>query len=276
MNTDRNASRKKSVKPSNSLAKVFEQTGQIKTLVDESVSELSGVNTVLKQDRVARHSPPEVEEAIERSAAVEDKVEEVGEKLSVVKQALQDEVASRQVLEHQFTAISAKEKAASHAAFHDGLTKLPNRALFVDRLEHGIEQAKRHGWLLAVMFIDLGKFKTINDTYGHDAGDAVLKKIAGRLMKSTRSSDTVSRHGGDEFMYLLTEITDESSVAAIAEKLRKSIQAPCNISVRDLKISPSVTASIGIAIYPQDGTTVDALVSSADQAMYRAKHNKNG
>jgi len=156
------------------------------------------------------------------------------------------------------------------------LTGLPNRALFNDRLEHGFAQAKRHDWTMAVMFVDLDDFKTVNDSYGHEVGDSVLRLIAQRLRDSTRADDTVSRHGGDEFLFLATEIQDEYSIALLAEKLIKTIREPFDISTRALNVSGSIAASIGIAIFPKDGVTADTLVRSADKAMYQAKERKSG
>jgi diguanylate cyclase (GGDEF)-like protein len=168
-----------------------------------------------------------------------------------------------------------QEEAARDAAFHDDLTGLANRALFNDRLEHGIAQATRGGWTLAVMFIDLDNFKTINDTHGHDAGDAALRTTAQRLKENTRSVDTVGRHGGDEFLYLLTEIRKKKDIKKIAEKIIKQLQAPCSISVSNRNVDLSIEASIGISIFGKDGATADELIKSADEAMYRAKQSKS-
>jgi diguanylate cyclase (GGDEF)-like protein len=129
---------------------------------------------------------------------------------------------------------------------------------------------------LAVMFLDLDGFKKINDTYGHDAGDGLLRQIARRLKENTRSDDTVFRHGGDEFLFLLMEVRDVRDIASVAEKLIKAIQAPCDISLRDKTVSFSISASIGIAVYPKNGTATEMLVKSADEAMYRAKRDKSG
>jgi diguanylate cyclase (GGDEF)-like protein len=203
-------------------------------------------------------------------------VQEASEKLSVVNQALEGEVRERHLLEHQLATVIEQEEAARHAAFHDPLTGLPNRVLFNDRLEHGLARARRHGWTLAVMFVDLDDFKNINDSYGHDVGDGVLQTIAGRLKENTRGDDTVSRHGGDEFLYLLMEVRDEQDIKLIAEKIIKSIKAPCEISVGDLTVTPSINASIGISIFPADGSSADALVKSADKTMYQAKRDKSG
>jgi diguanylate cyclase (GGDEF)-like protein len=139
-----------------------------------------------------------------------------------------------------------------------------------------LAKAKRHGYSLAVMFLDLDDFKKINDTHGHEVGDAVLQIIAGRLKASTRGEDTVCRHGGDEFLYMLLELRNEQDITVIAKKIIKAVQSPCDIRIRDAGISLSTSPSIGIAIYPIDGTTADALVNNADKAMYWAKRNKSG
>jgi diguanylate cyclase (GGDEF)-like protein len=159
---------------------------------------------------------------------------------------------------------------------HDQLTGLPNRMLFRDRLEHGIAQAKRHRWNLAVMFVDLDNFKSINDTYGHQAGDAVLQTVARRLAHTTRNDDTVSRYGGDEFLYLLTPLQEQKDIAIIAAKIHKSIQAPCEVRVGEVIVNLSLDASIGISVFPRDGATAAALITCADEAMYGAKENKSG
>src|SRR6202044_3678914 len=113
-------------------------------------------------------------------------------------------IRDRTLVDHQLAAAVEQVEGSRNAALHDSLTGLPNRVLFRDRLEHGIAQAKRHRWILAVMFVDMDNFKSINDTYGHEAGDAVLQTVAKRLAHNARVDDTVSRYGGDEFLYLLT------------------------------------------------------------------------
>lgn len=259
-----------------SLTKLLEENEYVKDLVKESAEELSLVITGIKHALANRDPLPGVEIALDKSEAVERKLHDASEKLTVVNRALEGEVRERGLVDHQLAASIEQEEGARYAAFHDVLTGLPNRALFNDRLEHGIAQAKRHGWTLAVMFVDLDKFKSINDTYGHDAGDIVLQTTARRLKENTRGDDTVSRHGGDEFLYLLTEIHNEKDIAMIAEKIIKTIQVPCDVSVRDIKISPSIGACIGISIFPKNGTTAYTLVKRADEAMYLAKQNKCG
>lgn len=262
----------KSTQPTKSLAQVLNESELVKDMVKESADELALVNVVLHEEFSNQSRMPEVEMALEKSEAIEIKVQEASEKLSAVNHALEEEVKARHLMEQELAKVMNQQKETLHAALHDALTGLPNRLLFDDRLEHGMEQAKRHGWKLAVMFMDLDKFKTINDSYGHDAGDAVLLTIAKRLKATTRTDDTVSRHGGDEFLYLLMEMKDDQDAAIVARKVIKAVQMPCNVSAGEL----TVNASIGISIFPKDGTTAGALIKSADAAMYRAKQSKSG
>lgn len=276
MTTDTKVRLPRGAKPIKSLTEVLDHSEYIKDVVEECAEELSTVNTVLKQELADLDPLPEVENALVKSETVESKVQEAAEELSVVNHALELEVRERQMLEHQLAAAKEQEEAARHAAFHDPLTGLPNRVLFNDRLEHGLAQAKRHGWTLAVMFVDLDDFKSINDSYGHSVGDSVLHTISRRLKEITREDDTICRHGGDEFLYLLMEIQEERDIIWIAEKIIKAIQEPCDVNVRDVVISPSIGASIGISVFPKDAETADALIKSADKAMYRAKRTRAG
>ena len=253
------------------LAKALLQNERAKDLVADAAQELSSVNAVLKQEFADIETLPAVENAIEKSEKIEENVFQVSEELALVNKTLEVQVRGRIMLEHQLAAANEQGEAARHAAFHDGLTGLPNRALFQDRLEHGLAQAQRHGWNLAVMFVDLDAFKEINDTHGHDAGDRVLQAIAQRLRKGLRSDDTACRHGGDEFLCLLLETSNQKDLAAIAEKIVKAIEVPCEVRVENVVASLRVSASIGIALFPQHGTTPGDLIKSADTAMYRAK-----
>jgi diguanylate cyclase (GGDEF)-like protein len=258
--------------PAKSLTQVLNESELVRGMVKESAAELASVNLVLNEELSNRSFLPGVEKALEKSEAVEIKVQEASEKLSRVNEGLEKEVQERQHLEQQLAKVTDQQKETLYATLHDALTGLPNRVLFNDRLGHGIEQAKRHGWTLAVMFLDLDKFKAINDSYGHSAGDAVLLTIAKRLSETTRTDDTISRHGGDEFLYLFMEISDEKDAAIVAEKIILAVQAPCDIGGVELEVN----TSIGIAIYPRDGTTAEALIKSADTAMYRAKKSQSG
>ncbi|TDR48649.1 diguanylate cyclase (GGDEF)-like protein [Tahibacter aquaticus] len=160
----------------------------------------------------------------------------------------------------------------SRAAEHDPLTELPNRVLFHDRLEQAIAQAHRHGTRLAVLFVDLNHFKQINDTLGHAIGDQVLQRAAHSLAGCIRESDTVSRHGGDEFLVLLTEVKLAVDAVAIADKMTTTLGAPSRFGNNVLRL----TASIGISLYPDDGDEADVLIDRADAAMYLAKRHGVG
>lgn len=155
-----------------------------------------------------------------------------------------------------------------HLAEHDALTDLPNRLLLNDRLARAIALARRYGRRLAVLFLDCDRFKHINDTLGHAVGDQVLRSIAKRLTTCVRESDTVSRHGGDEFLVLLSEIDHPADAEAIAQKIVGSIAEPHFVSGHELQL----TASVGIALYPEDGQDAQSLIMRADTAMYHAKN----
>ena len=262
-------------KTDKALAKALTQAEMVRVQVEEAAQDLSLVNSVLKQGLMKNNAAPGIGKALQKSEDIEDKVQDAADKLAIVNAALKDEVSERLVLESKLEALTEQEQASRHAAVHDPLTGLPNRVLFNDRLEHGLAQARRHGWSLAVMFIDLNDFKKINDTYGHDAGDTVLKTIASRLTQRVRDDDTVSRHGGDEFLYLLTAVNDEGDLPAIAEKIIASIQEPCSVNVGDVSVHSSTGASVGIAIFPKNGNTAEILIQKADKAMYQAKTSKS-
>lgn len=259
-----------------SLTQVLDQSEQIKGAVEECAAELSSVNSALNDELGSQPLEPALQAALAQSETIEAKVQDCADDLTAVNQALKVEVEERQILEHQLVAAQKQEAAARHAAFHDPLTSLPNRVLFNDRLEHGLAQAKRHGWILAVMFIDLDGFKNINDTYGHAAGDQLLQLIAHRLKSMTRDDDTVSRHGGDEFLFLLLELKTEADATMIAEKIIQVVGEPCTITVNDLELNLNIKLSIGIALYPNDGFDAETLVNSADRAMYQAKRTQVG
>ncbi len=154
-----------------------------------------------------------------------------------------------------------------HLAHHDPLTDLPNRILMQDRLAQSIEAARRQGRQLAVIYMDLDRFKHINDSLGHPVGDQLLRSVARRLVACVRHSDTVSRQGGDEFVLLLPLIEHAEDAALSAQKILAALAQPHHIEGHDLYVS----VSIGISIFPNDGQDADALVKNADAAMYHAK-----
>jgi diguanylate cyclase (GGDEF)-like protein len=154
-----------------------------------------------------------------------------------------------------------------HLAYHDALTGLPNRPLFMDRLILSVAQAGRSNQKLAVFFLDLDRFKDINDSLGHSMGDGLLKSVAERIRRCIREGDTVARFGGDEFTLLIPKIDHVDDAAKIAQKILETLKIPFSISDHEL----FVTTSIGISIYPNDGGDPETLVRNADTAMYRAK-----
>lgn len=162
------------------------------------------------------------------------------------------------VLEHE---------RAEYLAMHDALTGLPNRYLLADRVAQALQRTQRHGVLFALILIDLDDFKAINDTLGHDVGDAVLIKTGERLADAVRGSDTVARYGGDEFIVVISDLLSEADALALGDKLCREISAPMNFGIRTMQ----VTCSLGIALCPDDGVDFNTLRQRADQAMYRAK-----
>ncbi|ABZ84411.1 putative signal transduction domain protein [Heliomicrobium modesticaldum Ice1] len=160
------------------------------------------------------------------------------------------------------------QERIKHQAYHDALTDLPNRLLFIDRLTQAIAQATRNCYMLAVLFLDLDRFKQINDTYGHALGDLLLQGVAGRLRRAVRDSDTVARLGGDEFTILLPQIGSVEDAAKVAQKILASLRQPWSFEGIP---SFCITTSIGIAVCPTDGEEAETLMHNADAAMYRAK-----
>lgn len=167
--------------------------------------------------------------------------------------------------------ITERKKALDkiqHLAHHDALTGLPNRNLYIERVERAIYRARRSGKPLALMFVDLDKFKPINDEMGHEAGDVVLKTVAERMLSCVRQSDTVARFGGDEFVAILENLDHPDSASVVAKKVLEIV--PQDIEVPCGKIA-NVGASIGISIFPEDGESMDDLARCADEAMYAVK-----
>jgi len=169
-----------------------------------------------------------------------------------------------------FSDISERKAAEAHMhnlAHYDVLTGLPNRTLLSDRLQQAITAAKREKSHMALMFIDLDKFKPVNDTFGHHIGDLMLKEVAKRILECLRESDSAARLGGDEFVVLLPLIEAESDAVAVAEKIRYALNQPFELAGHSLNIS----SSIGVAVYPERGGDEKSLLTNADKAMYYAK-----
>jgi len=164
-------------------------------------------------------------------------------------------------------ALHEQQARLNYLAFHDSLTGLPNRSLFYDRIYHSLARTRRSKGKLALMLLDLDRFKNINDSLGHDAGDLLLKVISQRLGDNVRDMDTVARLGGDEFVVVLEGIHDSDDISFVADKLLKNLAKPIHISGHEI----STTVSIGISVFPDDGDETDTLLKHADIAMYKAK-----
>jgi len=208
------------------------------------------------------------------------------EKALVVAEGRADDEATTGLIEANaalvLSALHAEEVAASalseleeitRTSQRDALTGTPNRALMLDRIESAIALSRRRGTRAALLFLDLDGFKQINDTLGHAAGDTVLRLVTRRLESVIRDSDTVSRHGGDEFLVLLAEIAHRADAALIAAKLLQALGEP---GPQALPALPALSASVGIAIYPDDGREAQVLISNADAAMYQSKKRGRG
>jgi len=213
-------------------------------------------------DITAERTQRESQEA-ERSAlaasrdALERAVAERTEELQAANQQLQAEISDRR----------QAETHAQHLADHDALTGLPNRRLLEDRLTQALAASQRNRRQTAVMFVDLDRFKAINDSLGHAAGDLVLKEVAERLVKQLRVVDTTCRMGGDEFVVVLPEIKRASDAANVAAKILETVAQPIRVEDRELNLTPS----IGISVFPDDGRDAETLIRNADAAMYHAK-----
>jgi diguanylate cyclase len=185
----------------------------------------------------------------------------------------QSEFSGTYVVARDITERLASQRLIHYQAYHDLLTGLPNRALFMDRLGNAISAARRSQDKLAVMFLDLDRFKIVNDNLGHDIGDELLKRVADRLGSCLRESDTLARLGGDEFIVLLPQLQTSEGAQKVADKIVTAVKQPFEVDSHELY----VTASVGIALYPDDGEDADTLIKNADIAMYHTKdQGKNG
>jgi diguanylate cyclase (GGDEF)-like protein/PAS domain S-box-containing protein len=219
------------------------------------MAQQQGRSVWLVEDVTARR---EAQEAVARARdELELRVLERTAELAGANALLQAEIVERR----------QAEARVHHMAYHDSLTGLPNRALLADRLDRALLAAQRSERKLAVLFIDLDRFKTINDSLGHLTGDHLLKEVASRLCRAVRASDTVARLGGDEFVVLVPGVTGEQDCTQVAEKIIEALAAPFPHEGRILHISPS----IGICMYPDNGQDVSTLMRNADAAMYYAK-----
>ncbi|CAI3802074.1 diguanylate cyclase domain-containing protein [Rheinheimera sp. MM224] len=261
-----------------SLDGVLKKNEEIKIDVARAAGELSSANTVLQQEKASVQA---MKIALTQNVDAEDMVAKAAEDLKRVNIKLANEIAVRIGIESELDTMKTDLASvrddllqaqvsglqAQQLALTDVLTGLPNRASFDQALTQGLAQAKRQGWGLAVMFIDVDNFKSINDSHGHDVGDRVLLTVANRLKSFIRDGDMVSRWGGDEFVCLLLEVKHENDVLRLASKLVQRVAEAVDLSGQILHIK----ISVGIALSPSDGETAALLIKHADKAMYKAK-----
>jgi diguanylate cyclase (GGDEF)-like protein len=259
------------------------QSHEVRDKVEQAADDLALKNEVIKQQISQGQTTLPANESLEAGEGIEATFKEAADDLSQVTEslaagvgdlkkveaALADSKRALERTEETLADAQEAERLSSLRALHDAATGLPNRTLFDDRLGQAISLAERNGWTLAVMFLDLDRFKLINDEHGHAAGDFVLKEVASRLIRHARDEDTVCRNGGDEFLYLLVNPQGQDNVVRIAADILSNVARPIAFDGLEL----SVGLSIGIALFPACGTTGAELIGNADAAMYIAKRH---
>ena len=262
------------------------QSHEVRDKVEECADDLASKNQAIKQQISQGETSLPAHESLKEGELVEAKVQECADDLHQVTETLAEGVddlnrvksalaGSQEALartESSLADAQEAERRSSLRALHDAATGLPNRTLFDDRLEQAISLAERNHWMLAVMFLDLDRFKLINDDHGHAAGDFVLKEVASRLLEHARDEDTVCRNGGDEFLYLLVNPQGKENVERIASDILANIARPMPLDDLALIVRPS----IGIALFPECAATGAELIAHADAAMYSAKKQESG
>lgn len=268
------------------LKQALAQSHEVKDKVETCAEDLAQVNEGTKRNIAAGATMLPARQTLDHNEGVETKVQECAEDLDRVTKTLAQGIDELKVVEVELASSRAalaeitaslasalaSEERANHRALHDQTTGLPNRALFDDRLSHAIALAERHDWTIAVMFLDLDRFKNVNDVHGHAAGDVVLSEIAKRLAQDARDEDTVCRNGGDEFLYLLMNPQGRDNVERIAASVIENLARTIRVGKKELTVRPS----IGIAIYPDAGVDGETLIQNADAAMYLAKRTERG
>lgn len=268
------------------LHRALEQSHEVRDKVEACADELAAKNEAIKQQISQGDTTLPADSSLREGEAVEAKVQECAddlhevtltlakgvEDLRKVERALAGSQAALERTESSLADAQDLERQSSQRALHDAATGLPNRSLFDDRLAQALSVAERHERTLAVMFLDLDRFKQINDQHGHAVGDFVLKEVASRLQQRARDEDTVCRTGGDEFLYLLIDPHGPTNVERIAQDILANIARPMVFQGLTLIVKPS----IGIATYPDAGVTAADLVAHADAAMYAAKRSAAG
>ena len=240
--------------------RIFRSDGEIRWIREKSTALRSPTGQIIQSIGVLQD--------ITEQTNIENSLREARDSLeAMVKSRTRKLAATVKQLKQE---VREREKIAAELDFlanHDALTGLPSLRLCKDRLEHSLAEARRNRQMSAVMFLDLDGFKAINDEFGHEFGDLVLKATADRIRNEIRETDTVARIGGDEFVIILSRLPDTAIAERIAGSLIEEIVRPIQIESN----SVAVSASIGISLYPEDGATAEALIRAADKAMYQVK-----
>ncbi len=240
-------------------------------LIDLNLPDCTGLDTIYEIESQASNTPiivlTEQDDNELASQALQSGAQDYLVKGQIDRSTLERSIRYAIERNRLLEQLEESKRLQRHLAYHDALTILPNRHLLHDRLQQALAQSKRSGKLAALLFLDLDGFKRINDTLGHGIGDLLLKSVAKRLKTTVRQVDTVARLGGDEFTIVLLEINHAQDAKDVAQKILKVISQPYKIEEHEL----FVTASVGISIYPDDGSDIESLIRKADIAMYRAK-----
>jgi len=287
MTSDRNPTASPVNEPA-SLVLAVDQTHDVKEKLELCADNLGSSNDVAKNRKALGASSLSADKTLANNERVQREVQECANDLYALTETLIDGIAevkaqtrvalaeSQDALAHTEAAlVSAQEdeKMAHRGTLRDSATGLPNRDLFDDRVAHAIALAKRHNWTLAVMLLKLDGFETLDDAQGHAEASRASREIGRRLLQQARAEDAVCRNSDDEFLYLLVNPQGNENVGRIAAGLLKSIDQPIDMGTHPQRL---INASIGIASYPDDGTTGEQLIINADIAMRRAKGSSNG
>jgi diguanylate cyclase (GGDEF)-like protein len=212
-------------------------------------------------------APARLEQAFSELAELAQALEKSEQQLRFAEERIETLVRRESRLKHKFQRLAQKAAEVRHVAYHDELTGLPNRSLLLDRFNQAVALGARQGRHVALLFLDLDGFKSVNDQLGHAAGDNLLQQVASRLSACIRACDTACRYGGDEFVVMLPEVGGHDSASRVAEKIRSRLAAPYAVEGSTI----TVPASIGTAVYPVDGHDYGDLIKQSDLDMYRAK-----
>jgi diguanylate cyclase (GGDEF)-like protein len=256
------------------FSKIQTQIAHARGVIAGCAADLAALDAVIARELPASRRSVALAGALAKQRAVRGRLDEIRNALAGVDRTIDGAMRQHVELDAKLTALIEQEEAARRSVYRDPLTGLADRTLFANRLDHGLEQAKRRKWTLAVMVLEIDRLGAVNDLFGREAGDEVLKTIARRLSVATRGEDTVGRGGGSEFLYLLMDFRDAENVAMIAERFVGRVSQPCEIAFGGSAAAPSVTVAIGVAIYPKDGATAAQLMKAARAALAKAKAHR--